>query len=89
MKTEASKRPIPIDPFIAKDLLAWYRTTKYNRPEDYVFATDAARAGRKRGRQPLWLCKVMSYYIQPIAKKQGITKQIGWHTFRRTYTTFL
>ena len=31
----------------------------------------------------------MSYYIQPIAKKQGITKQIGWHTFRRTYTTLL
>ena len=89
VKTEASKRPIPIDPFIAEDLLAWYRTTKYNRPEDYVFATDAARAGRKRGRQPLWLCKVMSYYIQPIAKKQGITKQIGWHTFRRTYTTLL
>src|SRR5215469_946987 len=53
VKTEASKRPIPIDPFIAEDLLAWYRTTKYSRSEDYVFATDATRAGRKRGRQPL------------------------------------
>ena len=31
----------------------------------------------------------MSYHIQPIAKKHGITKQIGWHTFRRTYTTLL
>jgi integrase len=31
----------------------------------------------------------MSYHIQPIAKKQGITKRIGWHTFRRTYTTLL
>ena len=41
VKTEASKRPIPIDPFIAQDLLAWYRTTKYSRHEDYVFATDA------------------------------------------------
>ena len=89
VKTEASKRPIPIDPFIAEDLLAWYRTTKFCRPEDYVFATDAPRAGRKRGTQPLWLCKVMSYHIQPIAKKQGITKRIGWHTFRRTYTTLL
>ena len=47
VKTEASKRPIPIDPFIAEDLLLWYRTTKYNRPEDYVFATDASRAGTK------------------------------------------
>jgi len=36
VKTEASKRPIPIDPYIAEDLLSWYRTTKYTRPEDYV-----------------------------------------------------
>jgi integrase len=89
VKTEASKRLIPIDPFIAEDLLAWYRSIKYRRPEDYVFATDANRAGGKRGRQPLWLSKVMSYHIQPIATKQGISKRIGWHTFRRTYTTLL
>jgi integrase len=89
VKTEASRRPISIDPFIAEDLLAWYRTTKFSRPEDYVFATDAPRAGGKRGMQPLWLCKVMTCHIQPIAKKQGITKRIGWHTFRRTYTTLL
>ena len=89
VKTEASKRPIPIDPFIAEDLLAWYRTTKYSRPEDYVFATDAPRAGKKRGKQPVWLSKVMQYHIQPAAKRLGITKRIGWHTFRRTYTTLL
>ena len=89
VKTEASKRPIPIDPFIAEDLLLWYRTTKYNRPEDYVFATDAPRAGKKRGKQPVWLSKVMSYRIQPVAKRLGIAKRIGWHTFRRTYTSLL
>jgi len=89
VKTEASKRLIPIDPFIAEDLLSWYRTTKYNRPADYVFATDAPRAGKKRGKQPVWLSKVMQYHIQPAAKRLGITKRIGWHTFRRTYTTLL
>lgn len=89
VKTEASKRPIPIDPFIAEDLVAWYRTTKYSQPEDYVFATDASRAGKKRGKQPVWLSKVMQYHIQPAAKRLGITKRIGWHTFRRTYTTLL
>jgi hypothetical protein len=31
----------------------------------------------------------MSYHIQPFVKKQGITKRISWHTFRRTYTTLL
>jgi integrase len=54
-----------------------------------VFATNSNRAGAKRGKQPLWLCKVMSYYIQPIAKRLGITKRIGWHTFRRTYSSIL
>jgi integrase len=89
VKTEASKRPIPIDAYIAEDLLSWYRTTKYNRPEDYVFATDASRAGKKRGKQPLWLSKVMQYHIQPAAQRVGIAKRLGWHTFRRTYTTLL
>jgi len=31
----------------------------------------------------------MSYHIQPAAKRVGITKHIGWHTFRHTYTTLL
>jgi integrase len=89
VKTESSKRPIPIDAYIAEDLLSWYRTTKYSRPEDYVFATDASRAGRKRGKQPVWLSKVMQYHIQPAAQRVGIAKRLGWHTFRRTYTTLL
>ena len=55
VKTEASKRPIPIYPFMEEDLLAWYRATKYCQPEDFVFATDAPRAGKKRGKQPVWL----------------------------------
>jgi len=89
VKTEASERPIPVDPSIAEDLLTWYRMARYTQPNDYVFATDAARAGKRRGRQPIWLSKVMSYYIQPAAQRVGITKNIGWHTFRRTYTSLL
>jgi len=61
----------------------------FRAPGDWVFATNSNRAGKKRGKQPLWLCKVMSHHIQPIAKKLGITKHIGWHTFRRTYSSIL
>lgn len=88
-KTEVSHKPVPIDEYIAADLLEWYRHTPYHAPTDWVFATDSNRAGAKRGKQPLWLCKVMSYHIQPIARKLGITKRIGWHTFRRTYSSIL
>ena len=74
---------------MAADLLEWYRHTPYQAPADLVFATDSIRAGRKRGKQPLWLCKLMSYHIQPIATTLGIQKRIGWHTFRRTYSSIL
>lgn len=88
-KTEVSQKPVPIDKWIAADLREWYATTPYKAPSDYVFATDSNRAGKKRGKQPIWLAKVMSYYIQPIARKLGIKKRIGWHTFRRTYSSIL
>jgi hypothetical protein len=68
VKTEASKRPVPIDPFIAENLLAWYRTSGYGRPEDCVFATNPPRGGKKPGQQLGWLSKVMQH-IQPAAKR--------------------
>ena len=88
-KTEVSQKPVPIDEYIAADLVEWYRHTPYHAPTDWVFATDSNRAGTKRGKQPLWLCKLMGYHIQPVALKLGITKRIGWHTFRRTYSSIL
>lgn len=88
-KTEASAKPVPIDQYTADDLKAWRRVTKYRKPGDWVFATDSTRAGEKRGKQPLWLAKVMQYHIQPLVKKLGINKHVGWHTFRRTFTSLL
>jgi integrase len=88
-KTEVSQKPVPMDEYIAADLVEWYRHTPYHAPSDWVFATTSNRAGAKRGKQPLWLCKVMGYHIQPIARKLGIQKRIGWHTFRRTYSSIL
>ena len=32
---------------------------------------------------------IMRYHIQPVVKRLGIKKQVGWHTFRRTYTSLL
>ncbi|MDR3750472.1 MAG: tyrosine-type recombinase/integrase [Terracidiphilus sp.] len=88
-KTEASQKPVPLDEYTAQDLQEWYRLTPYREPEDWVFASDSSRAGKKRGKQPLWLSTIMRYHIQPVIKRLGIEKQVGWHTFRRTYTTLL
>ena len=86
-KTEVSQKPVPIDEYIAADLLEWYRHTPYHAPTDWVFATDSNRAGRKHG-QAFGCARYMGYHIQPAAKSR-IEKRIGWHTFRRTYSTLL
>ncbi len=89
VKTEVSRKLMPIDQYVARDLLGWYELTPYKKPSDYVWATDANRAGAKRGKQPVWLSTVMRDHIQPIARKLGIEKRVGWHTFRHTFSTLL
>jgi len=80
---------MPIDEYVARDLLAWYEVTPYKKPTDYVWATDAKRAGAKRGKQPVWLSTVMRDHIQPVAQKLGIDKKLPWHTFRHTFSSIL
>lgn len=88
-KTEVSRKPVPIDEYLARDLRAWREQTPYREPSDWVFATDSRRAGAKRGKQPFWLSTIMRYHIQPKARELGITKKVSWHTFRHTYSTLL
>jgi integrase len=88
-KTEASKKAMPLDEYTAHDLQTWYRATPYREPGDWVFASNSNRAGKKRGKQPLWLSSIMRYHIQPVVKELGIQKRVSWHTFRRTYSTLL
>ena len=88
-KTEASQKPVPIDEYTMSDLLGWFRETLFREPEDWVFATNSSRAGKNRGKQPLWLSTVMRYHIKPVVRRLGIQKRVGWHTFRRTYATLL
>ena len=89
VKTEASRKLMPIDEYVARDLLAWYEVTPYKKPSDYVWATDANRAGAKRGKQPVWLSTVMRDHIQPVARELGINKKLSWHTFRHTFSSIL
>jgi serine/threonine protein kinase len=36
-----------------------------------------------------WPETPLKCFVQPAAKRLGITKQIGWHSFRRTFATLL
>ena len=69
LKTEASRKLMPIDEYVAQDLLAWYEKTPYRAPSDFVWATNAGRAGLKRGKQPVWLSTIMRYHVQPVARR--------------------
>jgi integrase len=83
-KTEASQKPVPLDSRLAEALKVWRGHTKYNQPEDWVFASPAAG-----GKRPYWGQCLMRTIIRPAAAKIGITQQIGWHTFRHTYSSLL
>ena len=73
-----------MDEHIAQALKAWRQESMYTAPTDWVWASP-----QKQGRQPLWLATVMRYYIQPAARRAGIIKKIGWHTFRHTFSTLI
>jgi integrase len=83
-KTEASQEPIPMDRCLAEALVAWREHTKFTLPEDWIFASP-----KTRGRRPYWGQSIMRNVIRPAAVKLGISRRIGWHTFRHTYSTLL
>src|SRR5260370_710379 len=83
-KTEASQKSVPLDPVLARTLRTWRDHTKYKAAGDRVFASPFSK-----GRKPYWGQSLMSNEIRKIARGVGITKKIGWHTFRHTCATML
>ena len=83
-KTEASAKPVPLDDYLAEDLLNWRRQSAYPMAGDWVFASP-----KMRGEQPYWPDNIMKRHIWPVAREAGIHKNIGWHTFRHTFGTLL
>jgi site-specific recombinase XerD len=67
-----------MDSYMAEDLLRWRRQSGYTSDDDYVFASETMK-----GKQPYWR------HIRPVAKANGINKNIGWYTFRHSFGTLL
>ncbi len=83
LKTEASRKPMPLDPELAHSLLEWWRMSPFNEQTDWIFASP-----EMKGQQPYWPENLLRRHIRPAAARCGITKTIGWHTFRQ-YSGFL
>ena len=83
-KAEASATPVPMDSYIAEDLLRCRRQSIYASDDDYVFASETMR-----GKQPFWPDNLMKREIRPVAKANGIHEKIGWHTSRHSFVTLL
>jgi len=83
-KTEASQKPVPLDPELAEVLLMWRRQSPYPSDEDWVFASPATH-----GKLPYWSFSIFRVYIKPALKAAKIAGKVGWHTFRHSYATIL
>lgn len=84
LKTAGSKRPLPIPAVLVEALTEWKKQTSFGQPENWVFASP-----QTDGAQPYWPGTLLSRHLQPAAKRLGILKQVGWHSFRRSFATLL
>jgi integrase len=80
-KTEASEKPIPLDPDLATEILKHRERSVYVQPTDFVFAGDSGKAR--------WQESILADHIKPAAAAAKIEGKVGWHTFRHTYSSLL
>jgi integrase len=82
VKTEYSKDDVPLDDRLAEALLSWRAASFFPRGTDWVFANPVT--GRPYHQESL-----RKRQLQRAAKLAGLGEDIGWHTFRHTYRSWL
>jgi integrase len=83
-KSEVSQQPVPLDELTLSELRSWRKATMYAADSDWVFASE-----RLFGKTPVWANTSLQKVLQPVARRAGIMKRIGWHMFRHTYSSLL
>ena len=82
-KTEASRKPVPLDERVAADLWMWKETSRYRQPGDWIFASP-----RHQGKYPFWPDAVLQKIIRPAALRAGIIKKLGGIPFATHFQRF-
>jgi integrase len=83
VKTKYSQSGLPLDPVLAEILFTWKRASEFGGETDWVFASP-----QKAGEFPLRSTSVLEKHIKPAAIAGGLGN-VGWHTFRHTYSSLL
>jgi integrase len=84
VKTEASRKPVPIPQMVIEELKQWRAVTLYRADSDYLFPSV-----RKNGSQPITPDMILRRHIRPALQRTGVTKHIGWYSFRHGLATML
>jgi len=83
-KTSARRKPIPLAPELLTVLREQRERVAYPADSDWVFASPY-----KRGAEPYWPDSALQDFVKPAVTRAGITKRVGWHTFRHSYSCLL
>jgi len=83
-KTEASRKPIPLDAELAEVLFRWRLQCPYPQSGDWVFVSP-----HRKGRQPYWPGSLFRAHLKPALQAAKIPGNVGWHTLRHTFGTLM
>lgn len=84
VKTQQSKKRLPIHPHIAEVLLRWRGETEFKKAHQFVFASPYH--AEQKPYRPGWIQEIR---LRPAGKAIGLDFNLGWHTFRHTYRALL
>jgi len=82
VKTEYARDFVPLDPQLASVLQDWRQRAPFKGETDWLFANP--RTGR-----PYHQEEIQKKPLKKAAVAAGIGPEIGWHTFRHTYRSWL
>jgi integrase len=82
-KNQASEAELPLDDGLVQLLLDWRAQSQFNRESDWVWGSPYSG-----GEMPYHFQSMQKEHIVPASVKAGLGN-IGWHTFRHTYRSWL